>query len=161
MSGISGIYNTDGRPVDGKALDRMVGALAHRGPDGRGAWFEGPCGLGHRLFHETPESLHEQQPCIDIDRQLVLTADARIDNREDLLRQLELASQDPLLVSDSRLILLAYARWGEDCVDHLLGDFAFACGMAASTASSARATSLASSLSTIITATIASFFPRN
>jgi len=125
MSGIAGIFNTDGRPANGEALDRMVETLAHRGPDGRGAWLEGPAGLGHRMFHETPESLHERQPCVDQAAQLVLTADARIDNREDLIRQLDLASEDPLLLSDSRLILLAYARWGEDCVEHLLGDFAF------------------------------------
>ena len=126
MSGIAGIFNTDGRPVNGEALDRMVEALAHRGPDGRGAWLEGPAGLGHRMFHETPESLHERQPCVDQAAQLVLTADARIDNREDLIRQLDLAAEDPLLLPDSRLILLAYARWGEDCAERLIGDFAFA-----------------------------------
>ena len=126
MSGIAGIFNTDGRPANGEALDRMVEALAHRGPDGRGAWLEGPAGLGHRMFHETPESLNERQPCVDQVAQLALTADARIDNREDLIRQLDLAAEDPLLLPDSRLILLAYARWGEDCAERLIGDFAFA-----------------------------------
>jgi len=126
MSGIAGIYHTDGRPANGEALDCMVEALAHRGPDGVGTWVEGPAGLGHRMFHETPESLHERQPCVDQAAQLVLTADARIDNREDLIRQLDLTAEDPLLLADSRLILLSYAKWGEDCVEHLLGDFAFA-----------------------------------
>jgi asparagine synthase (glutamine-hydrolysing) len=126
MSGIAGIFNTDGRPANGEALDRMVEALAHRGPDGRGAWLEGPAGLGHRMFHETPESLNERQPCVDQAAQLALTADARIDNREDLIRQLDLTAEDPGLLPDSRLILLAYARWGEDCAERLIGDFAFA-----------------------------------
>lgn len=126
MSGIAGIHSTDGRPIEVTDLNHMLATLKHRGPDGCGSWCEGPVGLGHRMFQETPESLLEQQPCFHAEARLALTADARIDNRDQLIRQLDLAAEDPALLSDSRLILLAYARWGEDCVDHLLGDFAFA-----------------------------------
>ena len=51
-----------------------------------------------------------------------ISADARIDNRKDLIHKLQ-ASQT---TTDDDLILLAYEAWGEDCVNHLLGDFAFA-----------------------------------
>jgi asparagine synthase (glutamine-hydrolysing) len=51
-----------------------------------------------------------------------ISADARIDNRQDLIQKLE-ASQT---ATDEELILLAYEAWGEECVEHLLGDFAFA-----------------------------------
>ena len=51
-----------------------------------------------------------------------ISADARIDNRKDLIRQLQ-ASQT---TTDEQLILLAYEAWSEGCVNHLLGDFAFA-----------------------------------
>ncbi|UCF83254.1 MAG: hypothetical protein JSV50_19085, partial [Desulfobacteraceae bacterium] len=58
---------------------------------------------------------------------LVLTADARIDNRDDLIRSLttngHLAESDP---TDADLILNAYECWGTDCPTHLIGDFAFA-----------------------------------
>ena len=51
-----------------------------------------------------------------------ISADARIDNRRELIKRLN-ASQT---TTDAELILLAYEAWGEDCVNHLLGDFAFA-----------------------------------
>ena len=46
--------------------------------------------------------------------QLSITANARIDGRE-----------DPRIKDAAELILLAYETWGEDCVKHLIGDFAF------------------------------------
>jgi asparagine synthase (glutamine-hydrolysing) len=55
---------------------------------------------------------------------MVLVADARIDNRDELLRTLGVKVGEGL--SDGEIILAAYARWGEDCVPRLLGDFAFA-----------------------------------
>lgn len=54
----------------------------------------------------------------------VLVADARIDNRAELLAQLGLRESTP--VDDSALVALAQQRWGADLVDHLLGDFAIA-----------------------------------
>jgi asparagine synthase (glutamine-hydrolysing) len=53
---------------------------------------------------------------------LWLKANARIDGRDELIRKLTL--KDTL--SDDELILHAYEAWGEDCVKHLIGDFAFA-----------------------------------
>ena len=56
-----------------------------------------------------------------------VVADARIDARADLIASLE--SDSPRELSrapDVELILRAYLRWGEGCVEHLLGDFAFA-----------------------------------
>ena len=52
-----------------------------------------------------------------------ITAYARIDGREDLIAKLP---HPPQTNDDAELILLAYQTWGEDCVKHLLGDFAFA-----------------------------------
>lgn len=125
MSGIAGIIYLDGRSADRFDLGRMVDAMAHRGPDGRAVWCEGPVGLGHCMLHTTPESLHEVLPYTSASGVHTITADARIDNREELLSVLRV-SGPAHLVSDSELILRAYERWGEACVDHLVGDFAFA-----------------------------------
>ena len=57
MSGIAGIYNLDGRPVDRGLLRRMTDIIAHREPDGVGHWIDGPVGLGHCMLCTTPESL--------------------------------------------------------------------------------------------------------
>ncbi len=125
MSGIAGVFYRDGRPADPAALDRMSARLAHRGADGAGAWHSGPVGLIHRLFCTTPESRYEQQPLIAARPQgaIVLTADARIDNRDELAATLGLEGPGR---PDSAFILAAYEKWGEACPERLLGDFAFA-----------------------------------
>ncbi|MCC7354739.1 MAG: lasso peptide isopeptide bond-forming cyclase, partial [Anaerolineae bacterium] len=126
MSAIAGIYSIDGKPVAPNDLERMAESLAHRGSDRQGLWHKGPVGLVHRMLWTTPESLHERLPLIDGTGDLVLTADARIDNRDELVKALGLASSLSDEFSDSELILGAYQKWGERCPEQLLGDFAFA-----------------------------------
>jgi asparagine synthase (glutamine-hydrolysing) len=126
MSGITGVFNRDGRPVSRGDLERMGETLAHRGPDGSGAWSGGPAGLGHLMLHSTPESLNEKLPLAGFGGELVITADARIDNRDELISSLDLNSRPSQEITDSELILHAYERWGEDCPRKLDGDFAFA-----------------------------------
>ncbi len=133
MSAIVGSYRLDEGSADAPALDRMLEAVAHRGWDASGAWLEGHVGLGHRMLWTTPESLEEKLPAVSASGDLVVTADARIDNRDELLRLLDLppnesdgTGETPRTVTDSELILASYRRFGEHCVERLLGDFAFA-----------------------------------
>jgi asparagine synthase (glutamine-hydrolysing) len=123
MSGIAGIYSRTPGPVLAQDLERMIATLTHRGPDGAGAWTQGPVGLGNRLLHTTPESLHEKLPWLE--NGFCITADARVDNREELASQLGYVPAELSAISDSRLILAAYQRWGQDCPQKILGDFAF------------------------------------
>ncbi|NJO61381.1 MAG: lasso peptide isopeptide bond-forming cyclase [Richelia sp. RM2_1_2] len=126
MSGIVGIYYLDGRPLDRENLTKMVDILAHRGPDGADIWVDGCVGLGHRMLWTTPESLIEKLPYCNQRGDLVITADARIDNRDELIAALQINNRPADKIADSELILAAYEKWGEDCPKHLLGDFAFA-----------------------------------
>lgn len=126
MSGIFGVFYRDGRPVESDVLERMLQSLAHRGPDGGGLWKEGVVGLGHQMLHTTPESLHEKLPFVHRSGDFVITADARIDNRDELFRLLNMGGRPKADVADSELILAAYERWGEKCPEKLIGDFAFA-----------------------------------
>lgn len=121
MSAIAGLVRLDGRPVDPAEPTAMRARLAHRGPDGGGDWHSGPAGLAHCLLRVTPESLTEQQPYAEHGR--TITADARLDNRAELCAALGRPDDGQ---SDAAIILAAYARWGEACVERLLGDFAFA-----------------------------------
>lgn len=126
MSGIAGIYHLDGAPVDPAALRRMAEAAAFRGPDGINFWIEGNIGLAHLALHTTPEALRERQPLLSRDGRLCLAADARVDNRAELIRALTSRGarlEDP---TDADLILAAYEVWGTDCPKEIVGDFAFA-----------------------------------
>lgn len=125
MSAIVGIHYLNGRPVDRRDLERMTTTLSHRGPDEAGVWYEGTIGLGHRMLWTTPESLEEKLPFVCRSADLVVTADARLDNRSELIAALGLVARVPGGIADSELILAAYEKWGERCPERLLGDFAF------------------------------------
>lgn len=129
MSGIFGAWNLAGGPVDPGDLERMSGLLSHRGPEAANVWLDGPVGLGHRASHTLPESRGETQPLVDGERGRILVADIRIDNREELIRALGQPCRrggDPGDPGDATLLIAAWVRWGDRCVERLIGDFAFA-----------------------------------
>jgi asparagine synthase (glutamine-hydrolysing) len=126
VGAILGIYSTSSRPVDRLDLTRMVSRLAHRGPDRLGSWFGGVVGLGHRTLCTTPESLCENAPFVDAHGRLVVVADARVDNRDELIEALGLERSTSRAIGDSELILCAYRKWHERCAEFILGDFSFA-----------------------------------
>ncbi|MEM9005880.1 MAG: lasso peptide isopeptide bond-forming cyclase [Cyanobacteria bacterium P01_F01_bin.86] len=126
MSGIAGIVCLNGQAVNPSDVATMLNTLTHRGPDGHHSWLQDTVGLGHRMLWTTPESLFETLPLVSSTGDLVLTADARIDNRESLLEELALGDRPLEKIADSEFILAAYQKWGVDCSKHLLGAFAFA-----------------------------------
>ena len=124
MSGIVGILNFDGAPVDGELLQRMTAAMTYRGPDGQAIWRRANVGFAHAALHTTLESHGENQP-ESLDQRLWITADARIDGGAELRAKLKAKGRTGI-ATDAALILHAYDVWGTDCLKHLLGDFAFA-----------------------------------
>lgn len=124
MSAITGIFYRDGSLVPSEQINKMNDCLSHRGPDGSSVWRDGSIALGHQMLRTTPESLQERLPFEDANSGLVITADARIDNRTELAPLLGL--KDVKSVPDSLFLLKSYQKWGEKCPDKLLGDFAFA-----------------------------------
>jgi asparagine synthase (glutamine-hydrolysing) len=125
MSGIVGIWNLDGRPVEPDLIRRLNAPLPHRGPDGHGEWVQGPVGLACQLLRVTPESLHEVQPLVHPSG-AVIVFDGRLDNREELLSHLKGAWGAEPDSPDPALVLAAYASWGERFPEYLNGDFALA-----------------------------------
>jgi len=87
MSGITGILNLDGAPVDRGLLTAMTKFMTFRGPDAQRIWIEGNVGFGHTLLRTTAESEHEQQP-FTLDGRVWIVADARVDAQEDLIAKL-------------------------------------------------------------------------
>jgi asparagine synthase (glutamine-hydrolysing) len=126
LSGFVAIINTAGTSVDRILLERLTRSLQCRGPDRQQVWADGPVGLGHTLFRTTHEAQYESQPA-SIDGKVWITGSIRVDARKALVTELDL--DIPLSLDttpDSELVLHAYHTWGERCLDHLLGDFAFA-----------------------------------
>ncbi|MGF7119197.1 lasso peptide isopeptide bond-forming cyclase [Methanobacterium oryzae] len=124
MSAITGIFYRDGRKVKPELIKKMNDRLSHRGPDGSAVWVNGSVAFGHQMLFTTHESLKEKLPFYDKKYGLAITADARIDNRKELSKELNI--EDCVDNSDSYFIMEAYQKWGESCPEHLLGDFAFA-----------------------------------
>ena len=133
MSGIVGILNRNGAPVEKHLISRMTAFMSFRGPDAQDCRTSGNVAFGHALLRTTDEAATEQQP-LTFDQKTWLTADARLDARRELISRLEDKLGAPLRTladserapNDAELILHAYDAWKEDCVQHLLGDFAFA-----------------------------------
>jgi asparagine synthase (glutamine-hydrolysing) len=126
MSGIAGIVNLDGAPVDRLLLDRMTESMTFRGPDDQRVWVEGRVGFGHTRLRTADEPEHEHQP-FTLDGRYWVVADARIDARVELIAELAQRGEEARRTStDVELILRAYRAWGVQAVEHLLGDFSFA-----------------------------------
>lgn len=122
MSGIVGIVRLDGDDADDGDLADATAKLDHRGGDDSGFATDGIAGLGLQRRYTTPEEVHEDTP-VETERYL-LTADARVDNRTELRRELDLDTDD--VVTDADLIIGAYDRWGRRCPERLVGAYAFA-----------------------------------
>lgn len=125
MSGILGIWNTDGQPVAEGLLQRMNARMTHRGPDGSALLRCGNAGFAFQQLKVMPESAHETQPWRTTTGSIVLF-DGRLDNREELLSELR---PRHALENDSPDVMLAgaaYDTFGNEFAEKLDGDFAIA-----------------------------------
>ena len=98
--------------------------MHYRGPDGINHWRKGNVALGQCMLRTTPESLEEIQPLTNEDESLVLVMDGRVDNWEELRRELLGKGAVLRTRADAELVLRAYEVWGRDCLPHIDGDFA-------------------------------------
>lgn len=124
MSAICGVVRFDGTDVAPRTSHRMAHAMTRRGSDAIEAIDLGRLTVGHCLLRVNREDVHEAQPIVE--RDAVLVADLRLDNREALAATLGIADASLATMPDSEMLLAAWRRWGDDCARHLLGDFAFA-----------------------------------
>ena len=132
MGGIAGLMTRDGRPPREATLKKLAGALAHRGPDGRGTYLSGNLGMVHaRLAVMAPDNadqpLYAQtnaDPGPDGDGWVALVADGEIYNAPELRLRL---GEDALVTgSDCEPPLHLYLKHGTGFVDHLRGMYAIA-----------------------------------
>ena len=121
MSAQFGRINFDGKPVDPKELDRVRPVLAPFGTDGEGYVCGDNFAILFRAFHTTEESRREEQP-LSTNSGVVITWDGRLDNRDELLTQLN--SSTLREAGDVEIVSAAYKRWGTDALAKLIGDWA-------------------------------------
>lgn len=72
-----------------------------------------------------PEDRFDRQPLLTTDGDTLFLCQVRLDNREELFQKLSLSVREDE-TPDSFLLQQAFLKWGESCVDHVYGDFAFA-----------------------------------
>lgn len=127
MCGIAGMIDPTGRcGVDPEVLDRMTDSLAHRGPDDRGTWIDGPAGLGHRRLSIIDLSAAGHQPLFDETGNVGIVFNGEIYNFRELMDDLRNRGYSFRSRSDTEVIVHAWREWGEGCVERLRGMFAFA-----------------------------------
>jgi asparagine synthase (glutamine-hydrolysing) len=106
----------------------MAATLAHRGPDDSGVWTspDGAVALAHRRLSIIDLSPLGHNPMSYGDGRLWITFNGEIYNFLELRRELEGAGHRFRSHTDTEVILAAYDEWGVDCVQRLVGMFAFA-----------------------------------
>ncbi|MEW6299074.1 MAG: asparagine synthase (glutamine-hydrolyzing) [Thermodesulfobacteriota bacterium] len=127
MCGICGGVNLDGgQPGHTRArLRAMMDVLTHRGPDGSGVYVDEFAGLGHRRL--TIIDLHTGgQPLANEDETVWITFNGEIYNYRELYEDLLRRGHRFRTHSDTEVIVHLYEEYGQDCVRHLRGMFAFA-----------------------------------
>ena len=130
MCGIAGVIADARVENPSGALRRMTDAIHHRGPDDEG-FFETRLetgkfvGLGHRRLAIIDLSTGHQ-PIGNEDNSVNIVFNGEIYNFRELRDELKSCGHTFSTNSDTEVIVHAYEEYGEDCVHHLRGMFAFA-----------------------------------
>jgi asparagine synthase (glutamine-hydrolysing) len=126
MCGLVGVAS--GGAVDGSCVERMRDRLVHRGPDHGGIWRseDGRVCMGLRRLKILDLSEDANQPFVSSDGRYVIVFNGEIYNHASLRRELVAAGAHFRTRSDTEVLVEAFARWGEHCLDRLVGMFAFA-----------------------------------
>ncbi|MGV3466513.1 MAG: asparagine synthase-related protein [Heyndrickxia sp.] len=126
MSAIFGMYHINEAPVDREDENYFIRALQKYPANDVRTWSNGKnVFLGCHAQWITAESIYEILPFYDHERKIAITADAIIDNREELFDLLRIDHSRRKMITDSEIILESYYKWGEDSPKYLTGDFSY------------------------------------
>jgi asparagine synthase (glutamine-hydrolysing) len=140
MCGIAGILRFDGRPVHREDVSRILNHMQHRGRDNVGIVIGGSpnkekgvvlsqcanIGLAHNRLSIIDLSKAANQPMSYADNKLWISFNGEIYNYIELRQELKGYGYGFHSNSDTEVILAAYHRWGEECLEHFNGMFSFA-----------------------------------
>jgi len=133
MCGINGILGLSDTSLAKQKVQAMNTAMKHRGPDDDGLFAEGEIVLGHRRLSIIDLSSAGHQPMHSHDGRFKIVYNGELYNYKELrfeLKRVVSGSGEQAYFfqtnTDTEVIIAAYARWGEACVNHFNGMFAFA-----------------------------------
>jgi asparagine synthase (glutamine-hydrolysing) len=124
MCGINGVVQLRQEGNFGSVVAAMNDALAHRGPNDHGIHEAPGLALGHRRLSIIDLSSAGHQPMHSADGRYTIIYNGELYNYRELRRQL--GEQEFRTATDTEVLLVAYARWGMQCLDRFNGMFAFA-----------------------------------
>ncbi|HEV8199044.1 MAG TPA: asparagine synthase (glutamine-hydrolyzing) [Candidatus Polarisedimenticolia bacterium] len=125
MCGIAGIVDLGGGPVLPGELRRMCDVMRHRGPDDEGIYLGAGAGLGMRRLSIIDLDTG-RQPIHNEDKTVWVVLNGEIYNFRDLRKHLTRRGHAFSTQTDTETIVHLYEEYGDRCVDHLRGMFAFA-----------------------------------
>jgi asparagine synthase (glutamine-hydrolysing) len=125
MCGIAGIVDLESGPVVADDVRRMCDVMRHRGPDDEGLYLGACAGLGMRRL-SIIDLETGRQPIHNEDRTVWVVLNGEIYNFRDLRKDLESRGHAFYTLTDTETIVHLYEEYGDRCVDHLRGMFAFA-----------------------------------
>jgi asparagine synthase (glutamine-hydrolysing) len=126
MCGIFGVIRVDGiTRADRWAVRAMADAMTHRGPDGEGFHIE-PFGIIGMRRLSIIDLTGGWQPIYNEDQSVVLVANGEVYNYLELRTDLAKRGHRFSSGSDCETIVHLYEEFGDECVHHLRGMFAFA-----------------------------------
>lgn len=127
MCGITGAVSLKGSlGLTPTILEKMTSLLAHRGPNDRGTYLDGPVGFGHTRLSILDLSPKGHQPMLDRENHIILTFNGEIYNFREIRSELEKMGHSFVSDCDTEVIIYAYKEWGIACLEKLDGMFAFA-----------------------------------
>ncbi len=124
LSGFAVVYERTGENSDRGMLGRVMERISHRGPDGSDVLTSGNVSMGHWHFWTTPEEIGERQPLEIKGLPFKIVLDGRLDNRSEIVAQLDADHSNLNKLSDAALMLLSYQQWGKECFERFVGEFA-------------------------------------
>ena len=126
MCGIAGLLRFDGRSVGVPEIEAMTATLSHRGPDDCGVFVDQEVGLGHRRLSIIDLSAAGHQPMFTANGDVTIAYNGEIYNFVELRKDLEALGIRFRSLSDTEVVLQAFATWGPDAFARFNGMFAVA-----------------------------------
>ena len=117
MRSIFGRINLNKEPINRDLLEKSIKSSFIHPENKSQLAIENHSGFGHILY-----SPFNNGPALNYSG-FILVSDSVIYNKDEILYDLQITDK---IISDDLIILKSFEKWGNECVNHLIGDFVFA-----------------------------------